>query len=396
MRTISVFDRITALCLVAAAAAIVPVSANVVTLDATAKTASSDTDALEPIGVQARGEQVGVYIQNTTPSPQSVTLRVRGLKDGTYDVYLNRTALQAEDEEELLKASGGKGRVFTNPGELIAARTRAQLEEGLVLSIPGDLGQPDLLRCLKAVRPAIEDEYRRLQMFQGGEHKRVWHTIAQAADWVRSAIAKDEAYRSVSVILTPAGEKPARMSWRTRLDAKETVAAFERACHLLHMARARMSQVISDQALRASAVRALTPVEFAAVYTIDAGKARVRAELMNSCNIPVSGFISLDVPKGWKLETKNLEFRDVKPGETFSVPIVLTPASAGTEPPASIAVAANVVVSQVLDPRVHFESDPAARPYAAEFGPREYRAELKLRLVVPRQQNQASGHFPQE
>lgn len=387
MRTISVFGRITALCLAAAAATITPASASVVTLDAAARSASSDTEALEPIGVQVRGEQLGVYIQNTTPSPQSLTLKVTGLKDGSYDVYLNRTALQAEDEEELLKASGGKGRVFTNPGELIAGRTRAQLEEGLVLSIPGDLGQPDLLRFLKAARPAIEDEYRRLQMFQGGEHKRVWHTIAQASDWVRSAIAKDEAYRSVTVIVAPAGEKPARMSWRTRLDAQETVAAFQRACGLLHMARARMSQVINDQALRASAVRALTPVEFSAVYTVDAGKARVQAELVNNCNIPVRGFISIDVPKGWKLEPNELAFKDVKPGETFTLPLALSPPAPSTEPPASIAIAANVVVSQVLDPRVHFESDPAVRPYAAEFGPREYKAELKLRVVVSRQKD---------
>lgn len=381
MRSVNIILLAAACCL----AMCLPALAGIVVLDVATKTATSDTDALEPVGVQTKGTHCGVYIQNVTEQPQELTLQVTGLEDGTYDVYINRTALQAEDEAELLKASGGMGRVYTDPGQLIAENTRARLEEGISLSIPGGLGEQDHLRCLKAARPRIDAEYQRLQMYQSGDYKRVWHTMAQAADWIRSAVSKDDAYRSASVIVVPSGETPARMSWRTRLDAEDTLLSMVRACQLLHMARARMSQVISEQALRTSAVRALTPVDFSAVYTVIDGAPSLRATVTNNCNIPVKGSIVVDVPEGWNAAPAKIEFDNVGSGKSHTIEFDLQPVKAAASLPDSLAAAANIIIAQTLDPREHFGSDPNVRPYATEFGPREYKAELSLRIVAPKQ-----------
>jgi hypothetical protein len=306
-----------------------------VTVDVTAKTATGDSTAIEASRPRVRGEQVGVLVKSTVIEPQSVTVKFTGLKDDDYDVYVNQ--------------------------EFKGAKPARELETGVQYHIEGRVADPTLIRCLAALKDPIKKLNDKLQGASSSEAKRVCGTLSQASDWVVSGLGTDQAWRSVAVVVAPAGKALDKMTWQTREDEYGTARALTAACWLLQKARDRMYDAITDPVLRNDTVVALTPVDFSATYSTSNGKPHIDARVTNNCNLPVSGDVTFALPSGWKTNAKSLKFAELKSGQAFSASFDLI-APAKTAAPDTVPVAANVTVTQ-----------------------EGYTASLKLKVVAARQ-----------
>lgn len=296
-----------------------PSCASTVTVDVAAKAATGDSKTVEPAKPRFRGEQVGVLVKSTIVEPQYVTVKFSGLKDQDYDVYVNRE--------------------FKGP------KPAKELENGVQCRIDGRVTDPAMMRCLTALRDPIKKAYDKLQASSDSETKRVCGTLSQASDWVMAGLGRDQTWRSVSVVVSPAGKMLESMPWPTREDDYGTARAVTTACWLLQQARDRMYHAIKDPALRNEAVVAMTPVEFTATYSTKNNKPHIDARLTNNCDLPVSGDITFALPSGWKTNAKKLKFAELKSGQVFSTSFDLIAPSKAT-PPDTIPIAANVTVTQ--------------------------------------------------
>jgi hypothetical protein len=294
--------------------------AAVVTVDAATHAVKCDDDKLQTRAITPEGEQIGAFVQNTTLEPLQFTAKITGLKDQKYDVYINSDYLGAKDARELAS--------------------------GLQLTLPGRISDPDMMLCLNTVKPIVDAEYLRLQGVRAPEPARVAATLQQAVDWVRSGIKTEEVYRSVAIVIAPEGRALQRPRTPTRLGDVETAAAVTRACWLLQKARARMSSVIRDPDLRDTAVAAMTPVDLTTSFTVKDGKPHVEATVTNYCNLPISGEITADIPKGWKWDAKHTTFADLKTGKSFTLSFDLSATVPDAAPPDGVKVAAAVKLAQ--------------------------------------------------
>jgi len=290
-----------------------------VTVDMAAKTSASDTNTLEPSKPRIKGDQVGLQVKSTIIEPQFVTIKFVGLKDQVYDVYVNNE--------------------FKGP------RPAKDFEVGVQYRIDGRVTDPDMMRCLAALKQPIADASARLGKSEDTEAKRICWTLNQAAGWVSSGLSRDQAWRSVSIVLAPTGTMLNSMAFMTREDAYGTARAVTTACWLLQQARDRMNDVIKNPTLRNDAVVALTPVEFTTTYSTRNGKPHIDAKVTNNCDLPIAGDVSFALPKGWKTNAKNLKFADLKSGTVFTASFDLI-GPAKTAPPDSVPIAANVTVTR--------------------------------------------------
>jgi len=290
-----------------------------VTVDIAAKTSKSDVGTLDPSKPKISGEQVGIFIKSTIIEPQYLTLKFVGLADQDYDVYVNHSY---------------KG-----------VKPAREFESGVGYRIDGRIVDSAMTKCLAAVKEPVNKTNGRLQALRSSEAKRICWTLGQATDWVQTGLARDQAWRSVSVIVVPSGKMLEPMEWLVREGEYETARAVTNACWLLQQARDRMYDVIRDPVLRNEVVAALTPVGFAAAYSTKNGKPHIDAKVTNNCDLPVSGTISYALPSGWKTNAKKLKFEGLKSGQTFSTSFdLLPPSKAGA--PESVPVAANVTVTR--------------------------------------------------
>lgn len=301
--------------------AAVDLHAAVVTIDPATKSGSSDVDTLEVKAVKVAGDQVGFFVQSLSESPQKLVAKVNGLKDQDYDVYINGSFIGVKSGKSLM-------------------------EQGLELDIPGSVTDPDKMRCLRALEPRVRPEYERIRTDKQPEVMRVAFMFNQVVDFIASGIRNDKTYRSATVILAPSGKVLEKMIFMTRNDAETTAMAATRACWLIQKARDRIYDVIKDPVLRNTSLITLTPVDFSAVYSKVNGKVLVRATIVNNCDLPISGTLSFDLPKGWKHNAKSLAFDGLKSGKSTTLSFELIPPTKNTAPPESIPVAANVKVAQ--------------------------------------------------
>lgn len=290
-----------------------------VTVDVSAKTAIGDSSTIEVSKPRISGEQVGILVKSTIVEPQFVTIKYVGLKQQDYDVYVNKQYKGVE------------------PG--------TKLEQGVQYRIDGRVVDPALVRCLAAVKDPIKKKYEELQRLPSSEAKRVCWTLNQASGWVTSGLGRDQAWRSIAVVVAPAGKVLENMSFMTRDDEYGTARALTTACWLLQQARDRMYHVITDPVLRNDTVAALTPVDFAASYSVRNGKPHIDAKVTNNCNLPIRGDITCALPAGWKTNAKKLKFEKLESGQVFNISFDLI-GSAKVAPPDSIPVAANITITQ--------------------------------------------------
>jgi hypothetical protein len=290
-----------------------------VTLDAAAKKAASDTALIEPQRVRSLHDQLGVYIRSKSLTAQSVMVKIPGLTQERFDVYVNWGAFSIKRAEEMSKSSGQAIETpAIEPGYVIRDESAAELANGLVFEIPGRVVPAALMRCVESAQPGIGRAYAGLRGSTTGDPGRAANTLGQAADWVRSAIGADEMYRSVQLFVVAAGVEPKEMDWGFRYTAKGTQESVGNACSLLHKARVRMYDNLKDPVLRETVVEALTPVEVDLRYSAEKGIPRVTFEITNNCNLSAAGTIDVSVPKGWKTQPEQCSFAGVGSGATYT------------------------------------------------------------------------------
>ncbi len=329
--------------------------AAVVTLDWATRKATSDSADVEVKSVRKRGEEIVVQLRNATKTKQPVAVKVVGLTEGNYGVRIN-------DSDWILKTS-------------------EQLTQGLELELYYYEPDPVLMRCLEAVQPRAGSEYRRLRQLSSKEAERAAHTVSQAEDWANASIRAVETHKCATVVIGPTGLPPANALWRTWYNAEETAQIIDRSCKLLQIARNRMFTVLTDPEIRNAAVAAMTPVDFEASYEVKNGKAHVEATLVNNCNIPVSGNFSYGLPNGWKTTAKDLTFKNIASGGVHKLSFDLIAPDKTSAPPESLPIAANVTISEVIDP-VSLGTDPTSAILSEENRPREYLAITKLKVIL--------------
>lgn len=273
----------------------------VVTVDAAAESAVSSVKTLDPKGVKVLGDQVGLYVRSLVLTSQTFTLKAAGLADQDYDVYI--------DQEFKFK------------------KTAKELGNGIELSVVGRTANPARVRCLEAALPKTTKANARLVKVNDPEAKRIAYTLSQASGWASTATNREQRRRAVTVILSPTGKILKRMTLPAQTEEAKVVENIDKACDLFQQARDRMFRAIKNPILRNDAVVALTPVDFTAALSVRDGRPVVEANLLNECDLPISGSISISLPDNWKHEVKDLAFKDLAAGKTHKVTFELTSTS---------------------------------------------------------------------
>ncbi len=294
--------------------------AAVVTVNMVSVSAQSDSSSLDVGKAQVHHDQLGLTIKNLNTTPQTFSLKVGGLTQPSYDVYAN--------------------------GKFVGEKQAAALVSGISLIVDGRVADPLKIRCLDAARGPLRSALNRLASLKDPESQRVCATLGQAVGWVSTSLLYDQNWRSVSIVLAPAGKALYRMGADVRKDAEETAGVADRACWLLQQARSRMSKVIKNPQLRHEAVTVLTPVTFSVEYATKNGKPHVEAVLVNNCDLAAIGSVSAALPKGWKCSSKGLTAIAVKPGKTLKLSFDLVAPSKTATPPDSLPIAANLSITQ--------------------------------------------------
>lgn len=284
------------LCLGVNALAAISVAINVA-----AKSGTRDGNALSAKSLRIMKDQIGVHVENPLLTAQQVSFKFDGLKNQDYDVYIN--------------------------GVSAGAMSAEKLSQGIEETIPGTVADTAAMRCLNALNDKIKPVYSRVHAIEGAEPWRAAYTLGQAEEWVTSGIRADQNYRSVDLVIVPAGQPTQKMVFVSRLTAENTAKAILNSCKLLHQARTRMYGVITDATLRNEVVDALTPVSLTASCTTKSGKPVVTAKIVNDSDLVISGKISLSDVKGWKAVGGKLDIGKLQPGKTFSTSFSLAPAA---------------------------------------------------------------------
>ncbi len=295
-------------------------SANLVTVDIAAKKAVSDSSAFDPRVVRVMGEQVGVLVYNTTLSPQKVRICFSGLKEQDYDVYINGSYSRVESSKTLT--------------------------DGIEYTIPGTIADKVAFRCLKPLEPKVAAIYDKMKKQEGEGPARTLSTLQQANEWIAGAFRADTNYRSVEIILVPAGGMMQHMVFASRMDAEAAAQTGRNACRLMHLARSHMFRVLKDPDLRNEVVEALTPVTFTACYKLKNGKPVVTAVVKNDCDLPVSGTISAELPKGWSVSGGKLSFDSLASGKSYETSFGLVSKTKNAKPPKSVPLTAVVTITK--------------------------------------------------
>lgn len=294
--------------------------ASVVSIDVAAKKATSSVDSLDPKGLNVQGDQAGILIRSNIMTAQKFVLKTSGLKDLSYDVYVDQ--------------------------ELKHKKTAKELEAGIELSIVGRTADPAKIRCLESALPDINKANSKLSKAADAEAKRISYTLSQAAGWASVAKNREQRRRSVAVIIAPSDKTLRRTSFTGQEEEAKVAEGVDRACSLLQQARDRMFHVIKNQLLRNEAVVAMTPVTLNATLVINEGKPQLEAVVLNNCDLPVSGAISVVLPNGWKNEAKDLTIKSLASGQSRKVSFDLIRKDKGAAVPDKLPVAANLSVAQ--------------------------------------------------
>lgn len=296
-------------------------SASVVTIDVATKTATSDDTSLQTLGLQLSGQQVGLCVNNMDVEPQTVSMRYTGLTEPKYDLYVN--------------------------GAYKGCRTLEQLQQGLQFQVDGSVTDPGMLNCLSTVSSGVQKMYDLLRQSKDPEEQFVFDTMQQAIPWVKIALNKEQAWRSVRVIVAPKDSILDSMEWAPRESDYETASVITNTCWLFQQARHQMYHNVKNAKLRNDAVIALTPVDFTANLNPKTPKPHIYVRLLNKCDVPLTGTVSLGLPAGWKTVGAKLKFSQLKSGKTFSVSCDLTASSKSATTPQEVPVTANVIIQQL-------------------------------------------------
>lgn len=293
---------------------------SVVTVDVVAKTSTGSVDTIDPKGLKFQGDQVGMLLRSLIFTPQTFTLKTKGLKDQNYDVYIDQAFKYTKSAKEL--------------------------ENGIELLLSGRTADESKIKCLQEALPNIKDTNKRFSKSSDPEAKRISFTLSQATTWASTSTNREQRQRSVSVIIAPTGIRLQKMSIPAKDDPEKVKEGLSRACSLLQQARSRMFQAIKNPILRNDAVVAMTPVEFTTSYSMVNGKPRIEASLLNNCDLSLSGVISISLPEGWNTTTPTAEIKDLAAGKTHKVTFDLTSKAKDAAAPEKISLAANLKVVQ--------------------------------------------------
>ena len=292
----------------------------VVTVDIAAKTTASSVDTIDPKGLKIQGDQVGMLLRSLIFTPQTFTVKTKGLKDQNYDVYIDQAFKYT--------------------------KTAKELEAGLELTTSGRTADESKIRCLQMALPNIKATNSRFSKTSDAEAKRISFTLSQATTWATVSTSREQRQRSVSVILAPTGLRLQKVSIPQQEEPDKVQEGLTRACSLLQQARSRMFKAIKNPILRNEAVVAMTPVEFKTSYSMVDGKPRIEASLLNNCDLPVSGSISIGAPEGWKTANPISEIKALSSGNTHKITFDLTPTTQGAQAAEKVSLAANLKIVQ--------------------------------------------------
>lgn len=306
----------------------------VVTVDFAAKSGKTDSATLDARNVKVLGEQVGVQVKSSLITPQPVTIKFVGLRQPAYDVYVN--------------------------GAFIGEKTASSLAEGLEQTIPGRVTNADAMHMLAIIDAQLPEVYAKIKARKGAEPWRAAYTLGQAKDWARTGVRDDEIYRSILVIAVPAGSRMESMGFIRMREASEVTNSAQNIRDLMHSARSNMYNVLKDAGLRNEVVAALTPVRFIASCFAKNGKPCITASVTNDCDMPITGKMTLTLPKGWKTVGAKLDIGKLQAGRTHTTTFSLAPTAKNAVLPKSVPMTTVVdIANEYVGARLWLYATPA-------------------------------------
>ncbi len=304
-------------CLVIVSLSLGAASAATVTINVSAKSGISDTKTLNVTPVRARNDQLAVSVQSTLLTPQQLVIKFIELKHPIYDVYVN--------------------------GDFLGQKCAEDLNAGIQWTIPGTVADQAAMRCLRALDPKVAEVYKSVHARSGAEPWRAAYTLGQADEWVKTGIRVEQAYRSVAITLAPANEPLDHIISAAYKHQRDNVnKTVLNCCELLQKARSQMYKVLTDAELRNEVVGAMTPVKLTASCFIKNGRRAVTAAVKNDCDLPVSGKISVVLPKGWKTVGAKLNIGKLASGKSYTTTFSIAQTSKNAPAPKTLSFAAVV------------------------------------------------------
>ena len=221
-----------------------------------------------------------IGLRNELYTPREITVKILGLKEGDYDLYID--------------------------ANLVGVKKSSELESGIQVSLPGsDIPQAyrDYYTMLKTRCLANVGLFEKATDRDGSKCKAIIQAIA---DWVRSIEQGDNLIRTVGIIVVPKGQPLSLPGGRYILerpkDFKKSVLHLADAIHTI---RGAVINEVQNKMLQNDTLTIITPLDFkltTSAAVTPGSKITVTAALTNWTDRNATGKIQLGVPSDWTVK----------------------------------------------------------------------------------------------
>lgn len=224
-------------------------------------------------------------LKNDLYTPREITVKILGLKEGDYDLYID--------------------------ANLVGVKKSSELESGIQVSFPGsDIPQTyrDYYTVLKTRCLANVGLFEKATDRDGSKCKAIIQSIT---NWVRSIEQNDNLMRTVGIIVVPTGQPLSLPGGRYVLERPKDFK--KNALHLadaIHTIRGAVINEVQNAIMQNDTLAVITPLDFKLTTSAAAkpgSKITVTAALTNWTDRNATGKIQLAIPSDWTVKDVNSE-----------------------------------------------------------------------------------------
>jgi len=248
---------------------------------------------------------------NNQDKPREVILRILGLTEPEYDLYID--------------------------GNLIGVKSKEQLENGIPVSFSGTDIPPDLKDYYTRLRTKADEGAKLYRKPLDEETSRCKSVMQSVANWVQSIERGDALIRATAIIVVPQGTPLSlpggRFIFQKPPDFPNSVKHLGEAVQII---RREIQDKTKNETLRFDTLSRITTIDFELTTSEELSSGStitVTAKLANWMDRAVTGKVELDVPKEWtvrELSPTNFNMEGYSRSAEVKFEVTI-PAAAGTD-----------------------------------------------------------------
>lgn len=266
-----------------------------------------------------------LLLRNDLLTPREITLQILGLKEPSYDVYIDQQSA--------------------------GAKTKAELEAGIQVSFSGTLISADLRDYYKRLQTSCTERAKRYARATDSDGSKASSILKANASWVDSIERGDNLMRSTTIMIVPSGQAlslPGGGHYPVTKpkDFEKSAIYLGQAVHVI---RGDVLKTIKNPLCQRDVLDAMTPMDFVVIASkafAPGSKVEVNAQITNWTDRQISGSIKLNVPAGWKVQNLSADISTSGYGKSAVAKFVVTvPGKVGSD--TSVKAAADLLIEKL-------------------------------------------------